>query len=466
MLSLGVLNAVLNILVFVLADFVTKLGSHSIHDLLLLDLQRHGRVPILVESGGIRERFKRKLIRLRHFRSPTKLAIIFLSTVLFILFEIAAESGVDISYRCRPYPVFSKDGICAGACSGDKSGVKNIESAVATQKTKWDCDSLVKTPLRQGFRKNFTGDEAFRPERKHISDLQPIIANGCSVHSFKLIPTNSTKMWFRKHTNIFTLQWTEMELPGSVKPMGMGDFVGNNKASNAFFVRRPIRHGDGRIAAEFFDYADQPSLMQGVLYDFILKRKPVSEILNSAPILSYTISCAYSDISPEDFQRALFVYRTIQIETRQTYHPVEDVIVGNSSTKAARPFTPCDVMKAVIAMKSVCRESCEGKTAVYSTCGTYDLQKFVPLLGSVLTLIAIAIVAAGEVQRRKAFVSIPNSEQQWSCLVAKNFKRQERQEGGADSDDDYSITEHDMINMEFVTELSGDNTDTLSFKRR
>lgn len=135
-LSLGVLNVLLDILVFVLPDLVYKLATFFMNNLFLLRLQKNGRAPIRVEHGSLTTRIKQKPVRLRHFRSSTKLAIIFLSTVLFILFEIAAESGVGVSDRCRP---------------GDSPGIKNIESVLATQSTKWDCDSLIKTLQREGF---------------------------------------------------------------------------------------------------------------------------------------------------------------------------------------------------------------------------------------------------------------------------------------------------------------------------
>lgn len=76
--------------------------------------------------------------------------------------------------------------------------IKNIESSMAAQMDKWDSDSLMKTLLREKFRKNLNGEEEF------IED------------------------------------WIS------------GTIVNGMQAA-AFFVNRPIRHGDGGMGDGLFD---------------------------------------------------------------------------------------------------------------------------------------------------------------------------------------------------------------------
>ena len=104
----------------------------------------------------------------------------FLSSVVFLLFEGNAESGVDSSTRSIPFRMHTR-GICTSPYNGNGSTAKKVASPLYTEQIAWDAAALVATPIVQGFRKDFDGDEAFM--KVAVNKSLPVIVSDCSVHS-------------------------------------------------------------------------------------------------------------------------------------------------------------------------------------------------------------------------------------------------------------------------------------------
>lgn len=429
-LSVSVLNVALNTLVFLLSYLAGLIAAWGIRNLLLLRLKKHGTAPILVDSGTIQQRAKQLLTRIRYRQSPTKMLIVFLSSVVFLLFEVSAESGVDSSDRCAPYRTHTR-GICATTYNGDGSTAKNIASALYTQQIAWKSKDLVATPIVQGFRKDFDGNEAFIKDA--INTSLPIIVSECSVHSFTILPPNTTELVFHDTRLMWNMRITSVKPVGASKPLqGSGDLTGNQQYFDAFFIARPIGGYGGRIDAKFFDYTNSKHIYQSMnkVYSSGKYFEPAT-VINRGRILQYTVTCNKTSLSPTDFEVALQVYRSSQLESKMVVHPAENVTVKNKHKiewiKAPRPLNASDVVKAVIALKAIDRKDCMGETFLYKKCGTYNLATFMPVLGTILILLIIALVTGFLVWKRKAYLPIPTTAVAWSKFAWLAFASAERE---------------------------------------
>ncbi len=425
-LSVGVLNVALNTLVFLLSYLAGIIAAWGIRNLLLLRLKKHGTAPILVDSGTVQQRAKQLLTRIRYRQSPTKMLIVFLSSVVFLLFEVSAESGVDSSNRCAPYrkPTL---GICASTYNGDGSTAKNIASALYTQQIAWEPEPLVATPIVQGFRKDFNGDEAFIKDAVNTS--LPIIVSDCSVHSFNILPPNSTEMVFHDTQLMWNMRITSVKLVGASKPLeGSGDLTGNQQYFDAFFIARPEGGLGKRIEAKFYDYTDSKHIYEAMnkVYSSGQIFKPLT-VTNAGKLLQYTLTCNKTSLSPKDFEVAVQVYRSSQLESKMVVHPAQNYTVGDDWIEVPRPLTAADVVKAVIALKAIDREDCMGETFLYKTCGTYNLLTFMPVLGTIVILLIIAMVSGFLVWKRNAYLPIPTTAVAWSKFAWLSFASAERE---------------------------------------
>lgn len=413
-LPVGLLNVILNTIVFFLSYFASLMAAWGIRNLLLLRLKKHGTAPILIDSGAIIERARQFLTRILYRQCPTRMLIIFLSSVIFLLFEVSAESGVDSSSRCTPYRQ-QTNGICGSVYNGDGSTAKNIASALYTQQVKWDADSLVRTPIVQGFRQDFDGNEAFVWDK--INKSLPIVVSNCSVHSFQLLAENSTELVLLDRMKMWNMEVVSVKPPGeSFALKGNGDLTGNQKYYDAFLIVANASGGMGKeINADMFDYTDSKHIFESMarIYGSGMFYRPAT-IRNRGRVLNYKITCSNTSLSYMDFQRAIQVYRSTQLESKMKIHPAENITVGNDWIEGPSPLRASDIVKSVIALKAVDKQACKGETFVYTTCGTYDLETFMPLLGTLIVLIVIGAVTEILVRRRDAYLPIPTTAVSWS----------------------------------------------------
>lgn len=479
-LSVSVLNVILNTIVFFLSYFAGLVAAWGIRNLLLLRLQKHGSAPILIDSGTIAERTRQFLTRILYWQCPTRMLIIFLSSVVFLLFEVSAESGVDSSNRCAPFRART-NGICGSVYNGDGSTAKNIASALYTQQVKWDADSLVRTPIVQGFRQDFDGNEAFVPDKVNTS--LPIIVSGCSVHSFQLLPPNSTEIVLLDRMKMWNMEVVSVKPPGeSFALRGHGDLTGNQKYYDAFLIVANASGGMGKeINADMYDYTDSKHIFESMarIYSSGLFYRPAT-IRNRGNILKHTITCKNTSLSYMDFQRAIQVYRSTQLESKMRIHPAENISVparggGDSWIEGPSPLKASDIVKSVIALKAVDKQACEGETFQYTTCGTYDLETFMPLLGTLVVLLVIGCVTEALVRRRDAYLPIPTTAVAWSkfaylemCRRMDNYSidREENDDGAEEIVNGLWSGKGDLKHAEFYLEDRGEGVQELSIRKK
>lgn len=477
-MNVSVLNVLLNTVVFLLSWIAGLLAARSVRNLLLLHLQKHGTAPILCDSESKLQRLTEFASSLRYVQSPTKVLIIVLSSVLFLIFEVGAESGVDSSNRCAPRRVRTM-GICATAYNGDGSTAKNIASALYAQQVPWSASALLRTPIVQGMRKSFDGSEAFVP--RAVNRSLPVIVNNCSSHSFSILPARAANIVLRDTRLIWNMRLTGVELRkkgGRARVVrGSGDFTSNPRYYDAFMVATPLGGHGGGIEAHFFDYADSKQLFDSMhaMYTSGNIYAPM-RVRTNAKLLRYTLSCEKIALSPRDFELAVQVYRSTQLESNVLVHPRVPVAVGNESVIVPRPLSGADIIKAVIALKATDRDECEGETHVFTTCGTYDVLCMLPVLCTLLVLAIILGTTSLLVVVQKAAMPIPTTAVSWSNYAWLEISRQQREqlsasvEGGeAASAEGVAISMRDTgvsPNAEFYVEPRENGTHRLTLRRR
>lgn len=421
------------------------------------------------------ERTRQFLTRILYRQCPTRMLIIFLSSIVFLLFEVSAESGVDSSNRCTPYRDITT-GICGSVYNGDGSTAKNIASALYTQQVKWDSDSLVRTPIVQGFRQDFDGNEAFVPEK--VNKSLPIIVSNCSVHSFQLLAANSTELVLLDRRKMWNMEVISIKPSGEKFALqGDGDLTGNQKYYDAFLIVANASGGMGKeINADMYDYTDSKHIFESMsrIYSSGKFMTP-TKIRNRGRLLNYKITCSNTSLSYIDFQRAIQVYRSTQLESKMKIHKAENISVGTDWVEGPSPLQPSDIVKSVIALKAVDKQACVGETFMYTTCGTYDLETFMPLLGTLIVLLVIGAVTELLVRRRDAYLPIPTTAVSWSkfaylemCRRMDNYSvdREETDDGAEEIVNKLWNGQGDLKDAEFYLETHSEGLQTLGIRKK
>jgi len=459
--SVGVLNVMLNIFVFIIAYLVGLLATRGIKNLLLLRLNKNGTAPIFCESESRFQRFIDFVRGFRYFQSPTKFLIILLSSVLFLLFEISAESGVDSSDFCKPARRVTM-GLCAAPYDGDNSAAKIIASALYTQRLKWKTEDLIKSPIPQGFRTDYDGREAFK-ERPNNKSL-PIVVFKCAIEDVGIIKPNDANITFQNRRDLWHLRMVAVDIKSSGKKfVGIGDVTLNPEYYNAFLIANTTGGNGGPIYSEYLEYPDSQHLHE--IRNTIHNSKEeysISEVQNKNYIFHKRLSCVKNALLPAQFERAVQTYRSTKVESSIHLHPQVQVMINNSvNITVPKPIEAVELMKATISIKSSDRSSCEGETFVYQECGVYDIMYLVPVIVTLLLLSIVVLTTDLLIHVREARLPVPTTAIAWSKYAWEQI--------GANAMETYSNSKEsngESTDSPLVEYYINPNTHSLTLRRR
>lgn len=433
------LNVALNTLVFLLSYIAGVLATKGIRNLLLLRLHKNGTAPIFCESESRLQRFIDFMSSFRYCQSPTKFLIILLSSVLFLLFEISAESGVDSSNFCRPNRLRTK-GLCARPYDGDGSAAKIIASALYAQRLKWNEKDIVRTPIPEGFRNEFDGREAFDPATANRS-LRIVVAN-CSVEGPDVLPPRSARITFQNTRDMWHLRMTAVQIIKTSEILkGSGDVTSNPTYYDAFLVAKSKGGLGSPVSAYYFEYPSSRHVKEvhNAIYSSGDDFMPLT-VNNKAILLRYTLHCGKNALSGMNFGRAVQIYRSTQVESSIHLHPTTKMLIGKRNISIPKPISAVDVVKATIAMKATDRSQCIGETHVYTTCGVYDVIFLLPVIVTLLILLVIVLISTIMIHSRGANIPIPTTAIAWSKYawreICKDSAKLKRTGDDDNSDED------------------------------
>lgn len=425
-LEVSGLNVCLNILVFVLVYVAGVLATLAIRNLLILRLKREGWAPVTYLSESRLNRVIGFVAELRHCESPTKFLIILLSSLLLFIFEISTESGVDSSDVCRPRLHATRIGLCATTFKGDKIQAKKIATALYTQQAGWDDAIVGRATVRQGFRKNFDGREAFDVKPRNGS--LPVVVGGCDITNVQLIKRLRARLTFQGTGSVWALRISSVFLEDDgARLVGEGDVCSNSRYYSAFIVANATGGSGGRVEATFVDYADSRHIQSTLLAVYKTGNSLSSMVArNRKPMIRYTLACERNALSAADFMIAVQIYRSAQTQSSVREHPIEQMTVGKQKLSAPKSLTAADLVRATIALKATDVQSCAGETFLYTTCGEYKVVMIFPVLYVVGVMGGILLFTRWLVRREKAELPIPTTAKGWCKYAWGELTREAR----------------------------------------
>eukprot|EP00171_Calliarthron_tuberculosum_P012637 IDg12637t1 len=346
----------------------------------------------------------------------------------------AFESGVDSSNFCRPNRLRTK-GLCARKYDGDGSAAKIIASALYTQRLKWNARDIVRTPISEGFRNEFDGREAFDPST--VNRSLPIVVSGCSIEGPKVLPPHTVRITFKNIRDMWHLRMVSLEIDATSEILrGSGDVTSNPSYYNAFLVAKSAGGNGGAVSARYYEYPNSQHVKEihNAVYntgdDFA--RLPVN---NKASLLCYTLRCSKNVLSAIDFERAIQIYRSTQVESSIHLHPTTTILIGKHNVTIPKPINAVDVVKATIAMKATDRSQCIGETHVYTACGMYDIIFLLPVIVTLLILLIIVLISTIMIHSRGANIPIPTTAIAWSKYAWREICKDESTKKDAGEDE-------------------------------
>ena len=126
-----------------------------------------------------------------------------------------------------------------------------------------------------------------------------------------------------------------------------------------------------------------------------------------ARVDSWKIKCDINELSAENFQTALSVYRTIQLE-----NPINPATYDAEAMRFAE-MTEEDIYRASLSIKVIDDSHMDGEYFAYTTCGVYRWMFLIPMcvsLGLVLVLGFVSVILS---PGRNIVRSIPYNSRTW-----------------------------------------------------
>lgn len=445
--SVGLLNVLLNTLVFFIAYAVGLLATRGIRNLLLMRIQKNGAAPVFCETESRFQRFFELFRNSRFFRSPTSFLIVLLSSVLFLFFEISAENGVDSSNFCRPKSIRTQ-GICARPYDGDDSVPKIIASFLYTQRLKWNNVDLVKTPIVQGLRKSYNGREAF--DSTAYNKSLPVVVSNCSVKQISVIPAFAANITFQNQHDLWHLRMVAVKVKGATYVGGTGDVTANPEYYSAFLLSNTTGGSGKAISSDYFEYPNDKHIR--LVHDAVqasrVEYKPV-DVPNKDIVLHYDVRCGTNSLTAKQFENAVQMYHSTQVESSIHMHKRISKVIDGRNLTIPKPLEAKDLVKATIAMKAMDRSECEGETLEYTVCGVYDVLFFMPVIATLVILVVVVAITEIMLKKNNVNVEVPTTAMGWSKYAWDEICRQEAMQVTGEGEEppkmDCSLAEYYII---------------------
>ncbi|CAN8070381.1 unnamed protein product [Agarophyton chilense] len=403
MVTVGVLNALINIAVLIVIALVDRAVELILRNLASNRLSTHRRAPLVHDSDTWLPYLPRSVIK--YHRHPAILLVV-IFTILLVPAELVTELGIDVSSTCMPRrqtgPV-----IRPGDATDNYTTVELGGMAFFLQSTAFPDRPF--TRVQAGFPRTITGRECI----KCLND-KPSIIEGCHVQLERTYEPGQLEVAFQTTKGSFktVTAWFKETKPNGISYHLRGDVTRNGQYWAAtMFDRKPNTTKD----VLYLEYTDQKHIDH--LFRSTVQHKPnlILERTHSN-VRMYSISCSTNHISRPRFIKALMVYRTIQLE-----NPVKPASYEPQYNRFAE-ITEESVYISVLTLKIVDDDYDTGDFYRYSSCGKYNIIFLVPLFLCVCAIIVLGFMSlyfrSDPHIRRK----IPYSSKSWLSHVKRKQK--------------------------------------------
>lgn len=206
-----------------------------------------------------------------------------------------------------------------------------------------------------------------------ISNCQVTVTREYAPNELKIGVVSSTTSPFGNIVHGF------MENDGT-EYIGPGDITNNGDFWSSFVV--------SAVASEiiYIEY-DHQEHVADLLRRGMLRQDEVIWDSIRASVEKLTVTCAVNLINIENFEPAMQIYRTIQLE-----NPVNPAVFNNDTQRFAR-LSDQDVYKAALSIKVIDDEHTVGEFYSFTTCGVYNWLFFVPMAVCVVFVILLGVTS-------------------------------------------------------------------------
>lgn len=305
-----------------------------------------------------------------------------LCTVFLIASEIVTELGVAVSPQCNPVKMTGLV-IEKGDISGRITVVEKGASAFFVQNLTFYEGPLTRVPA--GLPRRLMGNECISCMDSDPETYPDIISN-CTVVVTRRYEPGEIEIGVTSMGSPFgNITHGFREVNGGSNFIGQGDVTNNGEFFSAFVV-------DATKLKEitYIEYSNQRHLSQLVErareHAENNLKGPVWESIRS-PVEKMSINCGVNLLSTKNFEAALQIYRTIQLE-----NPVNPAGFNETAERFAS-LNEQDVYRAALSIKVIDDHHGVGEYFAYTTCGVYNWMFFLPMGVCVFFILLLGIVS-------------------------------------------------------------------------
>lgn len=151
-----------------------------------------------------------------------------------------------------------------------------------------------------------------------------------------------------------------------------------------------------------FEYANTTHISK-LLDKARAKNGTLVEEVTVGPVQRYQIQCSINKLSMDNFETAMMLYRTMQLEGVTKIAEVAGSHVAKMTTD--------DVYRGILALKLIDNEVCSSNTIIYTTCGRYEIRYLAPLVACLAFILGLRAWSAFIV--RGQTIAIPHNSRTW-----------------------------------------------------
>lgn len=404
--SVGVLNLLLNVFVLIIIAICDRLLEYTVRNFAAARLGRFHRAPVIHDSDTWLLNVPFSILKYR--RNPAILFTI-ICTVFLITSEITAELGLDTSKKCGPK---KEHGLVV---SGGKSNRKYTDVELGMSAGVLQGVFFLGSPdgklssLPVGLPKHITGKECIECLYNESSTDETYLARGCSIQHKSSYMAGELEVGVKTTDGAF--KTISLGFRGTdrnnVFYWGMGDLTSNGKRMATFVIGSDNIDGEVNNETRFtyIEYSNQEHVADMLKRAQEDKGQDIWEAIRSI-VFVQEIHCDVNMLDVHEFEKALMIYRTIQLENPAPLAEFYD------DRQWFKPLTSDDLYRAVLAMKIMDDDGKMDDYYVYTECGVYDWTYIAPILG-IIAIILLLCVSSFILSSAMRELDIPYDSRSW-----------------------------------------------------
>lgn len=415
--SVGVLNFLLNVFVLIIVAICDRLLECAVRNFAAARLKRDHRAPVTHDSDTWLLNIPFSVLKYR--RNPAILFTV-LCTVFLITSEITAELGLGTSSKCGPE---TKQGMVV---SGGKSNRKYTDIELGMSAGFLQNIVFLESPdgklirLPVGMPKHITGKECIECLYNESTTDETYLARGCSIQHKHTYKAGELEVSVKTTDGVFktiSLGFRET-IRENVLYSGSGDLTSNGERMATFVIGSNRAEGEINDKTRFthVEYANQEHVADMLKRAQEDKGQVISESIRNNVSVD-EIHCDVNVLDASDFEKALMIYRTIQLENPA---PLAEF---DNDLQRFKPITSDDLYRAVLAMKIMDDDGRIDDYYVYTECGVYDWAYLVPII-VIIAIILLLCLSSLLLSSAMRDLDIPHDSRSWYRHSTKPFEPQ------------------------------------------